>query len=249
LTLEPIDVIRYFEKMPVSVQLEMPVTEAQFALTPLRPSYAKMCRQIEAVALGTGKPVLELTENDIGAYGEALGWSPATIVTVTRVASAHGIDVEPSVSKRVRSRPGDLALAGYMTASPSDHPARQRTAALAALCWRLPAPVSWWRKLTFDDIDIGTDGSVTVDGRRCADSATICTTWRSTARRVHPDAFDPQIPFLAKLDESRSPAGERAIQIAWAAYMDGITFDRWRAWAIDAGAAPLLRGLDRHRHR
>lgn len=219
-----------------------------YQLEPLRPSYAKMCRQIEAIAKAATKPVDALTAADLASHAATRGWKPATLATLTRVAHAHGLDVDPHTSPRPRPRPAGISLSTYTATGPDSPAGQQRCAALAALIWRCPAPLHFWRQHTFADLPVAGD-TVHVNDRACHGAGHPYLTWRDTARRLHPDIPDNRLPFLARLDDSLLAAGERAIEIDWATWMDGITIDRWRAWAIDAGNPAHSRGSDRHRHR
>lgn len=235
--------------MAYAMQAALPgLAPDPYRLEPLRPSYSKMCRQLESVARAVSVPVEMLTAHNIRAHAAKVGWSATTIVNLTRVAHAHGIDIDPHKSPRPRSRPSGMMLAPLIATDRWQPPAQQRTAALAALVWAHPAPLPMWRRLTIADLTI-TEGGVRIPGRLCKGATEPTSVWTDTARRLHPNTPDDRIPFLARMDDSLLPAGERIIQLGWDLFMAGITFDRWRAWAVDNGATPVHRGLTRDRHR
>lgn len=218
-----------------------------YRLDPIRPSYAKMVRQLETVAREAGTPVHQLTSAHIHLHARRVGWSPATVVNLTRVASAHGLNIDPHTSQRPKARPSNFSLSTLTITSPREHPAQQRTAALAALMWHQPARLAWWRRVTFADLAI--DGTtVVIAGRTCRDAAAV-TIWRDTASRLYPNIPTERIPFLVRLDDIPLAVSQRTVEQDWVTWMNGISLDRWRAWAIDAGAVPVDRGRERHRHR
>lgn len=218
-----------------------------YRLEPLRPSYAKLCRQLESVAKTSGCPVALLTDQTLADHAARVGWSPATLATLTRVAHAHGLAIEPETSPRPKSRPAGLMLSQLTVTGPDRHPSQQRTAALAALMWRHPAPLAWWRRCTFADL-VFVGGDVEVLGHRCRGTSETVAVWRDTVLGMYSTPPD-RLPFLARLDGRLRAVGERVVELDWAEWMGGVTLDRWRAWAIDAGALPVGRGSDRHRHR
>ena len=225
-----------------------------FTLEPVRPSYVKMVRQLEGVARDRGVPVALLGEADLVAHAQLKGWSAATLVNLTRVAAAHGLPVDPHRSQRVVTRPDGLLLSSVMVTDRGRPAGQQRVAMLAGVSWWCPAPMEWWRQRRFGDLTVaGGDVVVRVSDRdpiRCPGVAATFEVWAATVRTLHPTTDVDQLPVLARLDgASTRPAGSRTMQSDWAEWCPQVTFDRWRAWAVDAGATPVGRGVRRPQHR